>query len=91
MVERGRTVDDIFSAYYKGEAEMASGTRKVSQYETILKGPIDCPSCGKTMTLRNLRYKHACGTKKAPDIDLLAERAREAAIKAHRVRIGAED
>ena len=33
---------------------MTSGSRKVSQYDAILKGKIDCPTCGKTMTLRNL-------------------------------------
>ena len=72
------------------EAEMAR-ERKVSHYAMVLKGRIDCPSCGKTMTLRNLRYKHACGPKKGPDMDKMVERAREAAIKAHRVRIGAEE
>ena len=70
---------------------MTSGTRKVSQYDSILKGPIDCPTCGKTMTLRNLRYKHACGVKRGPPTEQLVEKAREEAIRAHRVRIGAEE
>ena len=70
---------------------MTSGTRKVSQYDAILKGPIDCPTCGKTMTLRNLRYKHACGVKRGPPVEQLVEKAREEAIRAHRVRIGAEE
>jgi len=70
---------------------MTSGTRKVSQYDAILKGKIDCPTCGKTMTLRNLRYKHACGVKRGPPVEQLVEKAREEAIRAHRVRIGAEE
>ena len=70
---------------------MTSGSRKVSQYDAILKGPIDCPTCGKTMTLRNLRYKHACAVKRGPSTEQLVEKAREEAIRAHRVRIGAEE
>ena len=70
---------------------MTSGTRKASQYDAILKGKIDCPTCGKTMTLRNLRYKHACAAKGGPPVEQLVEKAREEAIRAHRVRIGAEE
>jgi hypothetical protein len=70
---------------------MASGTRKVSQYDPTLKGQIDCPTCGKTTNLRTLRYKHSCGVKKGLPTEQLLEKAREEAIRAHRVRIGAED
>ena len=66
-------------------------TRMVSQYDAILKGKIDCPTCGKTMTLRNLRYMHVCGVTRGPPVEQLAEKARDEAIRAHRVRIGAED
>ena len=37
------------------------------------------------------RYKHACGVKKGPPTEQLAEKAREEASGAHRVRIGAEE
>ena len=63
----------------------------MSQYDAILTGPIDCPTCGKTMALRNLRYSHACGVKTGPPVEQLAEKAREEATRAHRVRIGAEE
>jgi hypothetical protein len=48
--------------------------------------------CGKTMTIRNLRYKHKCkGVKGPSEVEQLVNQAREAAFAAHRVRMGVEE
>jgi hypothetical protein len=44
------------------------------------------------MTIRNLRYKHRCKGQKTPsDVERLITRAHEAAVNAHRARMGGEE
>ena len=41
------------------------------------------------MTIRNLRYKHACRKQKgSSEVEQLIAQAREAAVNANRVRMG---
>lgn len=69
-----------------------SGMASVRPYEEIMRVCTECPTCKKTMTIRNLRYKHRCKGQKTPsDVERLITRAHEAAVTAHRARMGGEE
>ena len=64
----------------------------VRPYEEIMRVSTECPMCKKTMTIRNLRYKHQCKGQKTPSgVERLIARAHEAAATAHRARTGGEE
>ena len=61
---------------------------KVSSHKAIMQTKIACPSCGSSMTIRNLKYSHKCRSERPPsDVELLVAKAFEAAANAHRVRM----
>ena len=69
-----------------------SGVAMTRPWEEVLRTSTECPMCGKTMTIRNLRYKHKCkGVKGPSEVEQLVNQAREAAFAAHRVRMGVEE
>ena len=58
-------------------------------YEDIMKVSTQRPMCRRAMSIRNLRYKPACRRQKAPSkVEQLIAQAREAAVNAHRIRMG---
>jgi hypothetical protein len=69
-----------------------SGVAMTRPWEEILKASTECPMCGKSMTIRNLRYKHRCKGHKGPsEVEQLVNQAREAAVAAHRIRMGVDE
>ena len=68
-------------------AEVAPSSRKPCLSKQLLKEKVQCPSCGSTLALRTLRFKHLCPhLRPAADVEDRKALMLQRAIQAHALR-----
>jgi hypothetical protein len=60
-------------------------------YRRVISEKVTCPLCGKSMSIRNLHYRHRCRAHDPPPekLERMRSKARNTAIEAHAMRMNA--
>ena len=63
--------------------------KRMTAYRRTLKDHVQCPECGRNMTIRSLHYRHKCKSAEPPPAKLenMRQKAAEAAKAAHARRM----
>ena len=69
--------------------EHTTASRQMTAYRRTLKDQVQCPDCGRNMTIRSLHYRHKCKPAEPSQnkLDNMRQKATEAARAAHARRM----